>query len=47
MKVILVNGSPHEHGCTYTALSEIAVALEAEGIENEIFWLEINLFQAV
>lgn len=23
MKVILVNGSPHPHGCTYTALSEI------------------------
>ena len=23
MKVILVNGSPHEKGCTYTALKEI------------------------
>ena len=39
MKVLLVNGSPHEHGCTYTALSEIAVTLEAEGIESEIFWV--------
>lgn len=24
MKVLLVNGSPHKEGCTYTALSEIA-----------------------
>ena len=26
MKVILVNGSPHEKGCTYTALAEVASA---------------------
>lgn len=39
MKVLLVNGSPHEKGCTYTALSEIAVTLEKEGIEAEIFWV--------
>jgi len=37
MKVILVNGSPKEEGCTYTALTEIASALEANGIETEIF----------
>lgn len=24
MKVLLVNGSPHKNGCTYTALSEVA-----------------------
>ena len=23
MKVILVNGSPHKEGCTYTALAEV------------------------
>ena len=23
-KVLLINGSPNEHGCTYTALQEIA-----------------------
>ena len=34
MKVILVNGSPHEKGCTYTALAEVASALEQEGIET-------------
>lgn len=39
MKVILVNGSPHEKGCTYTALKEIADTLEAEGIESKIFWI--------
>jgi multimeric flavodoxin WrbA len=37
MKVLLVNGSPHEKGCTYTALEEVAKTLNAEGIETEIF----------
>jgi multimeric flavodoxin WrbA len=36
MKVLLVNGSPHEKGCTYTALAEAAGTLDAEGIETEI-----------
>ena len=39
MKVLLINGSPHEHGCTCTALSECAGALEAEGIETRIHWI--------
>ena len=39
MKVLLVNGSPPEKGCTYTALSEIARVLQAQGIETEIFQL--------
>ena len=39
MKVMLVNGSPNEKGCTYTALSEVAETLRAEGIDAEIFWL--------
>jgi len=37
MKVLLINGSPKEKGCTFTALSEIATTLEKEGIETEIF----------
>lgn len=37
MKVLLFNGSPNAHGCTYTALSEIAKTLEKHGIESEIF----------
>lgn len=40
MKVLLVNGSPNEKGCTFTALSEVASALNSEGIETEIFWIE-------
>ena len=36
MKALLINGSPHERGCTYTALEELARTLEAEGIETEI-----------
>jgi multimeric flavodoxin WrbA len=39
MKVLLVNGSPHEKGCTYTALSEIGATLKTCGIEPEIFWI--------
>ena len=39
MKVLLLNGSPHEFGCTYTALQEVAKALNNEGIETEIFIL--------
>jgi len=39
MKVILINGSPHEKGCTYTALCEVEKALNAQGIETEIFWI--------
>lgn len=38
-KIILVNGSPREHGCTFTALSEVAAQLEKEGLETEIFWV--------
>ena len=37
MKVLLINGSPHEAGCTYTALYEAAKTLNAEGIETQIF----------
>lgn len=39
MKVALVNGAPHEKGCTYTALCEVAKTLNEEGIETEIFWI--------
>ena len=37
MKVLLVNGSPKAKGCTYTALCEVAGALEKNGVETEIF----------
>lgn len=37
MEVILINGSPHERGCTYTALSEVAKSLEKNGIDTRIY----------
>ena len=39
MKVLLVNGSPHPHGCTDVALSEVAMQLGKHGIETEMLWL--------
>lgn len=37
MKVLLLNGSPRKEGCTYTALTEVAAALNKNGIDTEIF----------
>lgn len=42
MKVLLVNGSPHKHGCTYTALMEVAGELEKAGIGTEVFWCGVK-----
>ncbi len=39
MKALLVNGSPHEHGCTYTALREVADTLHKHGIKTELLYL--------
>lgn len=39
MKVLLVNGSTREKGCTFTALSEVAKILNEENIETEMFWI--------
>ncbi len=36
MKVLMINASPHEKGCTYTALCEIEKVLNEEGIETQI-----------
>ncbi|MBO5109306.1 MAG: flavodoxin family protein [Clostridia bacterium] len=36
MKVLLINGSPHENGNTAMALKEMVAVFEAEGIETEI-----------
>jgi len=35
MKVLLINGSPHEKGCIHTALTLAAEVLNKEGIETE------------
>lgn len=39
MKVLLINGSANEKGCTYTALSKVAEALNEENIETEIMYI--------
>lgn len=36
MNVLMLNGSPHKEGCTYTALCEVAKVLNEQGIETEI-----------
>lgn len=41
-KILLINGSPNEHGCTYTALKEVADSLEKNGIATEILYLGKN-----
>lgn len=42
MKVLLLNGSRREKGCTYTALSLVARQLEAAGIDTEIIYIGLN-----
>lgn len=36
MKVLLINGSPNEAGCTYTALQEVAAKLHQHSVETEL-----------
>ena len=36
MKALLINGSPHANGCTFTALNIVAEELQKNGIETEI-----------
>ena len=45
MKVLLINGSPRSNGNTFTALKEVAGALEAEGVETEIVPIGANAVQ--
>lgn len=44
LRALLVNGSPHPEGCTYTALSLVAEELRAAGIEPEIYYLGAGPF---
>jgi len=45
MKVLLVNGSPNEKGCTNRALEEVKSELVKNGLEAEIFWLGKSAMQ--
>ncbi len=38
-KVLLINGSPNEFGCTYTALKEMIDVFNKNGIETELVYL--------
>lgn len=38
-KILLINGSPNEHGCTYTALNEIAKTLKKYNVDSDILYL--------
>ena len=40
MKVLLLNGSPHEKGCTYTALREMERVFLDQGVETE--WIHVG-----
>lgn len=39
MKVLLVNGSPHQEGCTDTALCVVSDILNQNGIDTDAFWV--------
>ena len=41
-KVILLNGSAHQHGCTATALDEMIKVFEAEGVETELIQVGVK-----
>lgn len=45
MKVLLINGSPRKSGCINAALTEVAGALKAEGVDTEILWLGAEAIQ--
>ena len=47
MKVLLVNGSSRQNGCTGVALAEIARALQEEGIDTEMFLLGMRQYPTV
>ena len=38
-KVLLINSSSHQNGCTWRALKEVQDQLTANGIESELIWL--------
>ena len=47
MKVLLINGSPHREGCTYTALKEVAGALESNGIDTHFYHITNPVFGCI
>ena len=41
-KILLINGSPHKEGCTYTALCEVAEALEKNDVETQLVQIGVK-----
>ena len=41
-KVLILNGSPHQHGCTATALDEMIKVFEEEGVGTELIQVGIK-----
>lgn len=41
-KILILNGSPHQHGCTAAALDEMVKVFVKEGIETEIVQVGIK-----
>ena len=39
MKVLMINGSPHEKGCTNAALTVVSQELKNQGIDSETVWI--------
>ncbi|NLB90323.1 MAG: flavodoxin family protein [Clostridiales bacterium] len=39
MNVLLINGSPHEKGCTHTALTIVSDILQQEKFQTTFFWI--------
>ena len=44
MKILMVNGSANQHGCTYTALSEIGAAAQELGVERSLLYKKMRRF---
>lgn len=40
MKILMINGSPHEKGCTFIAMHEVEKELNAKGIET--VWINVG-----
>jgi len=45
MKVLLINGSPHQQGNTAAALGALSRQLEANGLETQTIWIGVNAVQ--
>lgn len=43
MKVLLINGSPHKEGCTFTALTEIKERLATHDVDSEKYFTISNM----